>query len=69
MIVRGLTVAGTALVTVKVDVDAFTDPNTAEMLAVPAARLVANPAFAPKSWMVAVEASDEFHCTKSVMSC
>ena len=49
MIVRGLTVAGTALVTVKVDVEAFTDPNTAEMFAVPAARLVATPALAPKS--------------------
>ena len=69
VMVRLVELAGTAPLTLNVEVEAFTDPKTAEMVEVPAATPVANPAFAPKSWMVAAAALEEFHCTKFVMSC
>lgn len=61
--VAGVTVklVGLAFSTVRVEVEALTDPNTAEMFVVPAARPVASPAFAPKSRIVAAEAAEEFH--------
>ena len=62
-------VVGLTLLTVKVEVEALTDPKTAEMFVVPAARLVPSPAFVPKSWIVAAAALEEFHWTKFVMSC
>jgi hypothetical protein len=40
---------GVALFTVKLEVEAFTDPNTAEMFDVPGASAVATPALVPKS--------------------
>lgn len=61
--------AGAAPVTVNGDVEAFTDPNTAEIFELPAPTALARPAVVSKSSTVATDESGEFHCRSEVMSC